>query len=173
MFPDVATDAEEDWSMSEVKLVELDPQPVAVVRGHVTVEGIPGFLGAAYDEVIHMLTAEGQEPAGPPFGRYEKTDSGFSIVAGFPTLAPVAPLGRVQADTLPGGLTASLLYRGDYAGIAAAYDAAQQWLADHGFREAGQPWESYLDGPEVAQPRTILQIPCAARSADAGAGHDS
>jgi effector-binding domain-containing protein len=158
--------------MSDVELVELEPQPVAVVRGQVSVEGIPGFLGAAYDDVMHVLNTEGQQPAGSPFGRYERTDSGFSIVAGFPTPAPIAPLGRVEADILPGGLTASLLYRGDYAGIAAAYDAVQGWLADHGYREAGQPWESYLDGPEVAQPRTILQIPCAARSGNANAGRD-
>lgn len=152
--------------MADVELVELDPQPVAVVKGHVTVDGIPGFLGEAYDEVIRVLTAQGHNPAGPPFGRYERTDSGFFVVAGFPSPAPITAVGRVEADRLPGGPAASLLYRGDYAGIAAAYDAAQEWLADHGYREAGQPWEFYLDGPEVAQPRTILQIPCAPRSGD-------
>ena len=56
----------------------------AVVRGHVTVDGIPGFLGEAYDEVIRTHHAQGQKPAGPPFGRYERTESGFFVVAGFP-----------------------------------------------------------------------------------------
>src|SRR5512133_1835059 len=133
--------------MSDVELVELEPQPVAVVKGNVSVDGIPSFLGEAYDEVMRVLNAQGQYPAGPPFGRYERTESGFFIVAGFPTPAPITASGRVEADTLPGGLAASLLYRGDYAGIAAAYEAAQEWLSDHGYRAAGQPWESYLDGP--------------------------
>ena len=147
--------------MSDVELVELEPQPVAVVKAHITVDGIPEFLGKAYTEVMGVLGAEGQQPAGPPFGRYERVDNGFLVVAGFPTRAPISAVGRVEPDILPGGLAARLLYRGDYAGIAAAYDAAQDWLSDHGYREAGQPWETYLDGPEVAEPRTILQIPCA------------
>ena len=153
-------------------MVELEPQPAAVVRGHVTVEEIPGFLGEAYEEVMRALSAQRQQPAGPPFGRYEPEDSGFLVVAGFPAHDPITTVGRVEADSLPGGPAASLLYRGDYAGIAAAYEAVQQWLADHGYREAGQPWEFYLDGPEVAQPRTILRIPCALRSGDANLGHD-
>jgi hypothetical protein len=75
---------------------------------------------------------------------------------------------RVETETLPERLAARLLYRGHDAGSAADYDAAQEWLSDHGYRCSGQPWESYLDGPEVAQTRTILQIPCAPRSGDGG-----
>ena len=25
---------------------------------------------------------------------------------------------------------------------------------------AGAPWESYIDGPEVAEPRTLVYLPC-------------
>jgi effector-binding domain-containing protein len=152
--------------MSDVELVELESQPAAVVRAHVTVDEIAGFLGEAYGEVMRVLDAQDLQPTGPPFGRYEREEGGFFVVAGFPTRAPITAVGQVEADSLPGGPAASLLYRGDYAGIAAAYDAALHWLSDHGYREAGQPWESYLDGPEVAQPRTILRIPCAPRSGD-------
>lgn len=159
--------------MSDVELVELKPQPAAVLRGQVPVDGIPDFLGEAYDEVMQVLHAQGQYPAGPPFGRYERTESGFFCVAGFPTSAPITAAGRVEPDTLPGGLAASLLYRGEYSGIAAAYESVQQWLSDHGYRVAGQLWESYLDGPDVAQPRTILQIPCAARTRDDNRGPES
>jgi effector-binding domain-containing protein len=62
------------------------------------------------------------------------------VSAGFPTRVPITAAGRAEADSLPGGPTASLLYRGDYAGIAAVYDAALEWLSDHEYREAGQPW---------------------------------
>jgi effector-binding domain-containing protein len=148
----------------DVELVELESQPVAVVRAHVSVDGIPGFLGEAYGEVMRVLNAQGLQPTGPPFGRYERKEGGFSVVAGFPTRTPITAVGHVEADSLPGGPAASLLYRGDYAGIAAAYEAALNWLSDHGYQEVGRPWESYLDGPEVAEPRTILRIPCAPRS---------
>ena len=53
--------------------------------------------------MIRALTAQGHKPAGPPFGRYERTDSGFFVVAGFPSPAPITAVGRVEADSLPGG----------------------------------------------------------------------
>ena len=48
--------------MADVELVELEPQPVAVVRGHVTVDGIPSFLGEAYDEVIRTHSRKATNP---------------------------------------------------------------------------------------------------------------
>jgi hypothetical protein len=41
--------------MADVELVELESQPVAVVRAHFSVDGIPGFLGEAYGEVMRVL----------------------------------------------------------------------------------------------------------------------
>jgi hypothetical protein len=63
--------------LSEVELVELESQPVAVVRAHVSVAGIPGFLGEAYGEVMQLLNAQDLQPTGPPFGRYEREEGGF------------------------------------------------------------------------------------------------
>jgi effector-binding domain-containing protein len=66
----------------------------------------------------------------------------------------------VEAESLPSGLTARVLYRGDYAGLGAAYDEVQQWLTEHAYAASGPPWESYLHEPEVDQPRTVVQFPC-------------
>lgn len=113
---------------------------------------------------MRVLAEQGQSPAGPPFGCYLREEGGFKVEAGFPTSGSVRPTGRVQADSLPGGLTARLLYRGDYAGIGAAYEAVEAWLADRGCLPSEPPWESYLDEPGVAQPRTVLQMPCVPRA---------
>jgi effector-binding domain-containing protein len=61
---------------------------------------------------------------------------------------------------LAGGPTATVLHRGAYDAVAAAYDAATNWLADNGYFPAGEPWETYLDEPEVAEPRTNVHLPC-------------
>jgi effector-binding domain-containing protein len=61
-----------------------------------------------------------------------------------------------------------VLYQGDYAGVGSAYEAVERWLAEHGYVSAGTPWESYLDGPEVAQPRTVVQVPCVPRASTSG-----
>jgi effector-binding domain-containing protein len=147
----------------DVQLVELEPQHAAVVRGHVKVEELPAFLGGAFGEVIAALSAQGLAPAGPPFGRYRPTDHGFDAEVGFPATGPVTPRGRVVDVALPGGTAAQVLHRGDYAAIAPAYGAIEQWLRDHGYVHTDAPWESYLDGPEVAEPRTWVVVPCRAR----------
>ena len=79
-----------------------------------------------------------------------------------PTSARVEPTGRVAAGVLPGGRTARTLHHGAYSDVAAAYDALSIWLTDDGYRPSGAPWESYLDGPDVAEPRTMVYLPCVA-----------
>lgn len=144
----------------EVELVEVEAQPTAVVRGDVRPEEIRAFLGGAFGEVMQVLGAQGMYPAGPPFGCYVPVTDGFTVEAGFPTSAPVTSAGRVVASELPGGLAARVLHRGDYAGVGVAYEAAQAWLATEGYVASGPPWETYLDGPDVAEPRTFVYLPC-------------
>jgi effector-binding domain-containing protein len=144
----------------DVKLVELPAQPVAVVRGHTTQEQIPAFLGRVFGEVLEVLAEQGVAPVGPPFGRFVPADDGFDVEAGFPTGGSVSPTGQVEACQLPAGPAARVLHRGDYGGVAAAYQAVGAWVTSNGYVSTEPPWESYLDGPEVAEPRTIVSLPC-------------
>ena len=143
-----------------MELVELAQRPTAVVRGLVAEEQIAGFLGGVFGEVMGVLAAEGLQPAGMPFGCYVPTPDGFEIEAGFPTAVPVAPAGRVVPAAIPGGTAVRVLHKGSYGEVAAAYHAAEAWLADNGYESTGPPWEEYLDGPEVPEPRTLVHFPC-------------
>jgi effector-binding domain-containing protein len=142
-----------------VEGVTLPAQPVAVVRGHATLGDLPGFLDAAFEETLAALTAQGDEPAGPPFARYRIAGDGFDVEAGFPASAAVTATGRVVPAELPGGPAAQVRYRGPYPGVARAYEAGQRWLGEHGHAPADVPWESYLDEPDVAEPRTVVCLP--------------
>lgn len=143
-----------------IERMDLEQQPTAVIRAHVPPEGIPAFLGGAFGEVMGVIAEQGAQVAGPPFARYAMTGDGFDIEAGFPTSVPVASAGRVEAAELPGGAVVVVLHRGSYDDVAAAYRAAEQWLAANGWTANGAPWEAYLDGPEVAEPRTVVHMPC-------------
>lgn len=144
----------------EYHIERLAAQPAAVIRAHVAVDGIPAFLARAYSEVIGVLAAQGVQSTGPPFARYGMGDRGFDVEAGFPTGAPVAPSGRVEAVELPGGPAIVVLHRGPYIDVAADFRAGQEWLAANRWTATGAPWEVYLDGPEVAEPRTMVYMPC-------------
>ena len=146
-----------------IELIELEPQETGVVRARVRALDLPAFLGAAFAEVAQTLEEQHLGPVGPPFGRYTPGPQGFDVEAGFPAGAQVTPAGRVVPLVLPGCTAAKVQYRGDYAGVAEAYDAARGWLSAHGMEPAGQPWECYLDGPDTPEPRTMIYLPCQRR----------
>ena len=147
----------------QVEAVELETCRTAVVSGHASVGEIPAFVGGAFAEVMGTLSAQGLAPSGPPFSRYRPTEEGFDVEAGFPTTDTVSPAGRVNAGNLPGGTVARVVHKGSYSDVPSAYEAAAQWASAHGFVPAGPPWESYLDSPEVKEPRTVICMPLAQR----------
>jgi effector-binding domain-containing protein len=145
----------------DIEVIDLPEQPAAVVTGRVEHLGIADFVGPAFREVMQVVQHQGLQPAGPPFGRYRPTeDGGWDITAGFPVSDPPNSNGRVVGMTLPGGAVARTLHVGSYATVGAAYEAVDSWLGAHGYAPAGEPWESYLDGPDVATPRTEVCYPC-------------
>lgn len=147
----------------EVTIEERVEQATAVVRDQVARDGIAEFIGGAFAEVMAAVNAQHVTVVGPPFGRYRVLETGFEVEAGFPTSWPVEPVGRVMPSVLPGGEVATTMHVGSYDGVAEAYTAVEQWLAGHGWVPTGDPWEVYLDGPEVPQPRTVVCFPCARR----------
>jgi effector-binding domain-containing protein len=144
-----------------VSLADLAEQHTAVVCGHLPVEGIPAFLGGAFEEVAGAAQAQGLHLSGPPFARYRVGTDGFDVEAGFPVSGPVTPTGRVEASTLPGGHVARTLHRGAYDEVAQAYQALESWVVDNSYTPTAAPWECYLDEPGVAEPRTEVFQPCA------------
>ncbi|HET8616715.1 MAG TPA: GyrI-like domain-containing protein [Actinomycetales bacterium] len=146
----------------DVTTVELPEQPTAVVRGTVPTEGIAAFLGRSFGEIMAVVGPAGLQPAGPAFARYTAGGaSGWQVEAGFVLPRPLdGARGNVEPCSLPGGTAARTLHVGDYGGVGSAYEAIGAWLPEHELEASGPPWECYLDGPEVAQPRTEVYQPC-------------
>jgi len=141
----------------EVEVVEREPQVAAVVAGRVPHDGVGPFIGEALGEVIR--TVGEAAVVGPPFCKVDVDRDGFFLEAGFPVRAPIDPTGRVVRSRLPGGEVATILHVGPYDGVPPAYAALEQWMSDNGMTAAGRPWEEYLDGPEVPEPRTVVCWP--------------
>lgn len=143
----------------DVQHVELTPQATGVVRGRVDVSGIADFLGSAFEEVTAAAAQQGRSIAGPPFARYAIGPDGFAVEAGFPLDDAIPIVGQVEPSALPGGPALRILHVGAYDAVSGAYEAGERWLRHHGRIAAGLPWECYLDGPEVALPRTEVYFP--------------
>ncbi|WP_225753995.1 GyrI-like domain-containing protein [Actinotalea sp. Marseille-Q4924] len=148
----------------DIEVVELPPRPAAVVRRAVTrPEDVGGFVATALGEVMAAVRRQGVLPAGPPFTRYGATTNGhLDVEVGLPTSTPVRDTGRVAAAELPGGRAVRTRHVGPHTGVGAAHEAVSRWMAEHGLAARDLPWESYLDGPDAARPRTDVVVPCRA-----------
>jgi effector-binding domain-containing protein len=144
----------------DIAIVEQSAQPTAVIHAKVAMDQIPAFIGEALGEVAGALAAAGLEPTGPPFARYEMFSDGVEMSAGFPVPSRIEPAGRIEPMTLPGGQIATTTHIGSYDTVEAAYEAVDTWIDASPYVVAGDPWESYLDGPDVASPRTVVCFPC-------------
>jgi len=146
---------------------------VCVMEREIERTQIGDFLGEAFAAVGAAMAEAGWHPSGPPVARYDMADGRFIVQAGFPIDDPGAQpsvgraqpsVGRAQGirvDEFPAGPAATLAFQGPYEQMPSAYQEVSRWMGEHGYRPDGRPWEQYLDGPEVAQPRTVIQWPCA------------
>lgn len=153
--------------IESIGVQQLAPQAAAVVRGTATGEEIGAFVGAAYGEVVEALAAVGLGPVGAPIIRYglgAMDVSGaadvFALEAGFPCEAGFSGSGRVEAVVLPGGDAVVAVHVGQWPELGEAYAAVEEFFASNGLERAGDPWETYLDGPDADPHRTILTAPC-------------
>ena len=56
--------------MSDYNVFECSRQPTAVIRGSLSVDELPGFIGRAIEQVAMTLTARGTPPTRAPFAFY-------------------------------------------------------------------------------------------------------
>jgi effector-binding domain-containing protein len=131
----------------EVDQVEIEPQPVLLIR----TETMPAKIGHTYREALTELKAylesEGIEPVGPPFARFPTyMPDRVEMEVGLPVSSKLEGRDRIEEGELPGGAMATTVHAGSYAGLGAAHAALTDWLESKGMR-AGAPWEVYLAGP--------------------------
>lgn len=146
-------------SSTPVEQVELAPQGTAVVRGVVHPADIPTFLGHAFSVVAEAAGTCGAQLTGPPFARYTVGADTFAITAGFPVDRALPQQAGVESDELPAGHALRILHVGAYEEVGRAYQAGESWLAAHHKAHQEDPWECYLDEPEVEHPRTVVYMP--------------
>jgi len=148
---------------TDVAVEQFDGLRVVVLERTIERDRIGAFLSEAFMATAAAIADARSHPAGPPVARYDMDDDRFMVQAGFP-VAPaftMTPADGLKVDEVTPGPVATLTVQGPYEQIPQAYQRISGWMAEHGYRPAGRPWEEYLDGPEVASPRTVVRWPCA------------
>jgi effector-binding domain-containing protein len=133
-----------------------------------------GLIPQLHEEVMGYLQTQDVKPAGPPFIRYWVIDMAakLDIELGWPVARALPGNRRVNANVLPAGRYASLLYTGDYSGLMEANGVLIGWASENGItwdsRETaagdafGSRFETYItdpgDEPDPAKWETEVAI---------------
>jgi effector-binding domain-containing protein len=151
----------------EVRVREVEVQPVLSIRAVVPVMALVGFFDEACKEMYEYLEREGVRPAGPPLSLWhsdpESTPGESDIEVCVPVERPVLPSGRMKAGELPDDRLAYTIHEGPYDNMGGAFDAVWGWIRKNSREPAGPPRDVVLVGPndtnDPTQYRTEIAWP--------------
>src|SRR5215207_10887002 len=146
----------------DVKIVELQKQPTAVIREQVAMNALPEFFGRAFAEVSAAMEAQSVQLAGPPFALYRGMPTEIvDVEAGFPVSTTIAALNGVEAGLLPACRAVQAMHVGSYDTLGTAYEAVKRRMRDEELEASDDMWEYYLSDPSTdpATWRTLVVWP--------------
>ncbi len=128
--------------VTEPKLDDRAALPYVSIRIRAAMHELSTVIPQLHDEVMEWLQKQGLSPSGAPFVRYRVINMAdkLDIEMGWPVATPMTGDGRIQADTLPAGRYASVLYTGDYSGLMEANRVLVDWA-----KENGIAWDRWDD----------------------------
>jgi len=140
-------------------LAKQPSQPTLCVRTHAAVGQLPRLVDSTFEQIMQLLAAQGQEPAGLPYVAYKNLGmTELDLEIGFPVAKPLPGEGAVQPGQLPGGIWASTLHVGPYDHVGASWDELQHFINASGHHSRGVGYEFYFDGPDVPPEKTRTRI---------------
>lgn len=124
----------------EIKLVNVNVTPTAVIRSRVQPKELSKFVPAACGEVWSLIRAAGLPRPGRHVALYLE---GGLVEVGAEVAERFVGNDRVQCSQLPAGRVATTTHFGPYARLGDAHAQVRQWCAEHGHRLSGVCWEIY------------------------------
>lgn len=124
----------------EIKLMNAEAIPTAVIRSRVQAHELSKFVPAACGEVWSFIRTAGLPRPGRHVALY--LDNGF-VEVGAEVSERFAGNERVQYSQLPAGRVAMTIHYGPYSRLGEAHSEIRRWCAEHGHRPSNICWEIY------------------------------
>ena len=137
----------------EVRVLQVAPGPLAVVRGVANLNNLSSRIRALFDQVYGLLAKGAVRQDGQnvivyldvPGKNLLASPEGCPIEVGVQVAAPFTNGAGLMSSATPGGMAVTAVHMGPYDQIKMAHHAIHQWSADHHYTLAGPNWEIYGD----------------------------
>jgi effector-binding domain-containing protein len=152
--------------ITEPEIVVTAAQLVAYVHVTVPRAEMMQAMHAGLAELDEVLKAQKLAPTGPWFTHHiRRPHETFDFRICFPVDRVVKQTGRVYPGELEAVRVVRTVYRGNYAGLPAAWGEFTAWIEENGYETREDLWERYVVGPDTSKRpdewRTELNRPLA------------
>ncbi len=135
--------------IEDPRIVEVPAQAAAGIHLTIPAMEMGKYMDPAINEIIQVLSDQGQRPAGALFSYHLRRPSDtFDFEIAFPVAAEFDPKGRVRKIERPAARVARTVYTGPYEGLVSGWKALEKWAREQKLNESGRFWESYLTNPD-------------------------
>jgi len=142
----------------EVRTEWAAPRQLAAIHTVTTQQRLSTDIPLLVGRIWPVLRAQGAR-TGHNVVIYRGNPAALAIDAGVEVLTEFTAHGEIQPLSTPAGEVATTAHFGDYAKMAPAYAALEQWWTGSGRRPAGVSWEVYGDwDDDPARVRTDIYV---------------
>jgi len=135
--------------MRAIRIVTVEPAPIAVVRRRTTFAAVPNVIRGMLD-VVWAAVRNAQLPKhGHNVAVYRPLGGGsVDLECGVQVATHFDDIGEIVCSEIPGGEVATATHVGPYTELGKTFDAVIAWARENGHRLAGVNWEVYGDWNE-------------------------
>jgi len=150
--------------MSDIEMIQLEPQHLIGVRRSVHVTKLGPFFAEVLPKVFQWAGTHGVAPASMPIAVWQGMDMESGIAdaqAGCFVAEPSEGEGEITAGVTAGGDVLKLVHTGSYETMSQSWQRVFARAAELG-RAPGAGWEIYVDDPTTTAPealRTEIYLP--------------
>ena len=148
---------------STIKVIEVEPQPVAVVRDRANLSDLGQKITQHSATVWAFIRNAGSVKSDgsnvvlyhdEPSKGFLLRDEGIPVEIGAQVLAPFTSTSDVVCSTTPGGMVATATHVGPHYRLHETHNAIRDWCRENNRTMAGPNWEVYghwSDDPDQLQ----------------------
>ncbi|MGB3762230.1 MAG: MerR family transcriptional regulator [Ornithinimicrobium sp.] len=150
---------EKEHSMSDTEYVLKSLPAVRLAARRAVIETQPdiaGFVGPAFEELAHAVSAAGGS-LDVAMASYDMSEDGIGVTVGYQVENPVAGAETVDLPATPTAVCA--VHLGSMDGIGAAWQELARWVGSQGWAPSGPCRENYVRAwPVDDQSRWVTEL---------------
>lgn len=148
--------------ITDFNIIDTPAQNVLVIENHLHPhEFITFFIGCIY-KLDAYIRQKGSIPADIPYMRvWDNGSQHFTLTTGTSIAEPLEGDDEtIIAKTIPAGKKMVWYFQGNNDQMGPAYEEAESFLAENGYRRNGAYYEYFLNGTEYGVENLLTKVVC-------------